>query len=296
MKCKNCGSELPNYAMFCENCGCRVTNNADNTAYGAPQNGRICRSCGAPLEPDEEFCAECGARFAPNIGVQTSAPAPRSGGNSNTLKITAIILGAICLVLAAIIVGYFIYPSSTDNAAKAPASTAAPAVTETPAATEDPVPTPDNRSRAPEPEHRNGVARADLYSPGLTYKRMSEIHNTVPADDITFDEMKRIIEGFNRQCSDYMNDITSSPPSYLKYGSTAYRQQVEYKQNHPTQNQSYQRVDIINARVGGGCCYVWVTEVMDVSENGAHKTSTDHWVYKIEDGLISDYTADPAFN
>ena len=108
-----------------------------------------------------------------------------------------------------------------------------------------------------------------------------------------------MIEEFDKQCADYMNEITDEVPPLLKVGTTAYNQQVEYKQKHPTLNQSYQKIDVINARQGGGYYYVWVTEVMNVNENGASKITTDHWVYKIENDngswYICDYTSDPAF-
>ena len=128
---------------------------------------------------------------------------------------------------------------------------------------------------------------------------MPDIHNTVLTDDKTFNTLKFVIEEFDKQCADYMNEITDEAPPLLKPGTTAYNQQVEYKQKHPTLNQSYQKVDVINARQGGGYYYVWVTEVMNVNENGAAKVTTDHWVYKIKNDngslYICDYTSDPAF-
>lgn len=128
---------------------------------------------------------------------------------------------------------------------------------------------------------------------------MPGIHNTVLVGDNTFEVLKNVIMEFNTQCADYMNEITNAVPPYLKVGTTAYNQQVEHKQKHPNLNQSYQAIDVLNARQGGGYYYVWVTEILNVVENGTSKTAANHWVYKIENDngqwYICDYTADPAF-
>ena len=100
---------------------------------------------------------------------------------------------------------------------------------------------------------------------------MPDIHNTVLTDDKTFNSLKAVIEEFDRQCTDYMNEITDEAPPLLKKGTNAYNQKIEYKKKHPTLNQSYQKVDVINARQGGVYYYVWVTEVMNINENGAAK-------------------------
>ena len=49
MKCKNCGSDLPESAKFCLECGAKVERNL------------ICPSCGEILPPYAKFCLECGA-------------------------------------------------------------------------------------------------------------------------------------------------------------------------------------------------------------------------------------------
>ena len=297
MKCSKCGNELPDNALFCDNCGQKTQDNELRKSF--------CGNCGAELEMGMEFCGECG--HSVKIGHDNKEIADKPTKNKSGLVIVVIVIISLCIAILATIVGYMIYSSNndTDTDANIAISTATPKAqpTITPIPTNTPL-TSDNPASgttgdAPGTNSTTISNRADLYNPSLTYNRMEEIHNTVLTNDDTFNKLKSIIIEFNNQCADYMNEITDEVPSYLRYGTTAYSQQVEYKQKHPTLNQSYQKIDVVNARQGGGYYYVWVTEVLNVNENGTAKTSTDHWVYKIENEngqwYICDYTADPAF-
>ena len=257
-----------------------------------------CKICGNKVADNDLFCNNCGnAINRPDIGIYGRPSEKRHG-----ILAVIIVLLVIIVALISVIVGYMIYPNKKDSSDAVEATAAAMVVatelteqsTDVPIVTEEPV------INYPEPQNEAVISsRADLYNSSLTYKRMSGIHNTVLTDDATFFELKAVIEAFDAQCEAYMNEITDAVPYYLEPGSTAYNQQVKYKQNHPFLDQVYQKVDVINARQGGGYYYVWDTEVMSVVENGQSKTVTDHWVYKLKrtNGrwYICDYTQDPAF-
>lgn len=301
MKCTNCGNELPNDALFCENCGRQVQNvRRDRTSF--------CSNCGSELEAGTQFCRKCG--FAVNKGQYNEPVLYKSEKKSARTGIIIALLSVICVASISIIVGYLIYSGSDDNADNSDAAatvtaTAEPENTEQATETEYPIstvnPKPDDdivyNAKTPA---LSSNGRVDLYSPYLTYKSMPEIHNTVLVDnDEVFYLLQSIITEFDYQCEDYMNEITDLAPIYLKPGSRAYNQQVSYKNKHTTLNQSYRVIDVINARQGNGYYYVWVTEVLDVNEYGKAQVQTSHWVYKIENNYgswyICDYTADPAF-
>ncbi len=339
MKCLNCGNEIQDGALFCDNCGQKVEadtqisqkrhcgncgaeieENADfcgNCGFSiksAAQTGEksrvFCGNCGAELEDGIQFCSECGTAVG-DIQSEEIMPGKSVKKRKRTGIVVAVIVIA-CILIAAVILGYMMYPRKTDIYANTgiPTNTStiynsenkdktspsvSPSATATPEATaaateEIPVSNEDQTAT---------LHRTDLYDSSLTYKRMPDIHNTVLTDDKTFNSLKAVIEEFDSQCADYMNEITDAVPSYLKKGTTAYNQQVEYKQKHPTLNQSYKNIDVINARQGSGYYYVWVAEEMNINENGVAKVTTDHWVYKLENDngnwYICDYTVDPAF-
>lgn len=300
MRCSNCGNELPNNAQFCDNCGQKVQNiNSSDKSF--------CGNCGAELKNGVQFCGECG--FAVSDGKTAGAEMNKPLKKKKRTGVVIVVCIVICIAAASAAIGYMIYSSEddTDTVSINSSVTAKPENKEqtfpsaSPSNTATPEATLPSNTEVPV-SSTGGTAissRTDLYNSALTYKRMPDIHNTVLTNDETFNALKAVIEEFDKQCADYMNEITDEVPPLLKVGTTAYNQQVEYKQKHPTLNQSYQKIDVINARQGGGYYYVWVTEVMNVNENGASKITTDHWVYKIENDngswYICDYTSDPAF-
>lgn len=64
MKCNNCGTENPDEALFCKNCGARLDGNA------------TCPHCGKLLPADSKFCMYCGYRFG-DAYAQTNVPRGR---------------------------------------------------------------------------------------------------------------------------------------------------------------------------------------------------------------------------
>lgn len=303
MKCSNCGAELSSNDIYCNACGCEVDRASTFTEM------RQCSSCGSPVDRDAVFCPSCGARVVkkteqgdePVIDSARGGKAEPYEKRGKTLTVVFIVLiAAIAAALsftAYLLYGLYFGGSSDtdDNTSVSLEQQTGNVSSEAPspgAATTVP-------SAAPTPENVIKEPRNDLYSSSLTYSRMPEIHNTVLTDDNTYEELKKVIEGFDAQCQEYMNGMTSAVPSYLKPGSKAYSQQVSYKQNHPNLSQLYETIDVVNSRQGGGYYYVWVTEIMSVNENGHSYRKTEHWVYKIENSggswYIVDYTRDPAF-
>lgn len=281
--CDYCGSPVDESSDFCGNCGHVIEKNtiASNTGTS------VCRNCGAPLAPGNIFCDQCGTPVnSDDIAVASEA--------KKNMVVPIVIIILVVIAVVSTIAGYAIYTymAGEEDGQNSPSNGLLPAAAPTSTVS---IPTIAPSTPTPAP-----TLRPDLYRASLTYKRMPEIHNTVLADDAAFNELKNVIISFDDQCCSYMNGYTSAVPSYLMPGSTAYNQQVQYKQKHPTLYQTYEKIDVINARTGGGYYYVWVTERIRSSENGKTQTRDDHWVYKIGNyngqWYIYDYTADPLFS
>ena len=285
----------------------------------------MCPKCGSPVEEDAGFCGECGFRMNLDSREGFAGKAPAEPKKKNGMIVVIIVLIIITIAACAAVFGYIIYSNSikgdtdqrslseTDSiekdadpsvlavtASPAPSSgpnymnivTTAPYVTVIPTA---PAAVPGNSMSV---SGETVSQRPDLYKPSLTYKRMNGIGNTSPVDDNVFAEVKKAILDFDLECERYMNN-QGGIPSMLIPGSTAYNQQTGYKSKHPSLWQTYDSIDVISAREGGGYYYVWVTEKMTVTENNSTKSETEHWVYKLGRntyGLyIDDYTRDPAY-
>ncbi len=298
MKCEVCGNEVPQGSIYCDNCGSKL--NDVNTA----QNSCFCANCGAKLEDDDDFCGICG--YQVNKTGMESSDIYLYDKPKRKYKYGIVIVSVVIIVTISVIFGYRAYLNWNKdflNNSEIVQFTEEPQTEDERMKSYTSEETYTQGSTSTPTEHLNAAdtgAREDLYDPALTYKRMPDIHNTKLTDDVTFFELKGVIEEFNAQCAEYMNGITDEVPSLLKVGSTAYNQQVEYKKNHPLLKQSFQKIDVINAREGGGYYYVWVTEVLNIDDGGKKDVTTDHWVYKIEkinyDWYICDYTSDPLFN
>ena len=64
MDCPACGSEQPDSARFCIDCGAPLTH--------------ACPQCGATLPERAKFCAECGTPIAAAVGAGRPPPSPAS--------------------------------------------------------------------------------------------------------------------------------------------------------------------------------------------------------------------------
>jgi len=87
-RCPNCGSQQPDGAAFCDECGEALGSVAPSPQPVAPAypptvpamngvGGLVCSKCGEPLEPDSAFCDMCGQPVgAPAQGGPPVAPPP----------------------------------------------------------------------------------------------------------------------------------------------------------------------------------------------------------------------------
>ena len=54
VKCKNCGTMLPDSTFFCTECGTKIETS---------DKSRVCAKCGAKLREGAIFCVECGTKI-----------------------------------------------------------------------------------------------------------------------------------------------------------------------------------------------------------------------------------------
>jgi hypothetical protein len=82
--CPNCGSQQPDGAAFCDECGAKLGEPAPAAippaavpAQPAPTVvATTCPVCGAPVTPGEPFCNNCGAALGPAAPVPAPAATP----------------------------------------------------------------------------------------------------------------------------------------------------------------------------------------------------------------------------
>jgi uncharacterized OB-fold protein len=80
--CPNCGSQQPDGAAFCDDCGAKLEKVAPAAALSAAAPAlptptavaTTCPVCGTPVTPGEAFCDNCGAALGPAV-VPTPATA-----------------------------------------------------------------------------------------------------------------------------------------------------------------------------------------------------------------------------
>lgn len=289
-KCPECDYNNNDSALYCESCGNKL-----------PGQEIVCTKCGYRNQPGTGFCGGCGTALNKNQK------------KTNTLAVACI--AAAAAVIAATAIAFTVINvyngSETETETPSPTETATETATET--VTEQPTETSspvqinntvivqqDPGAPKPKPYEEQYISsRYDPYSPSLTYKRMSGIKDSWLTDDSTYYTLQSVIIGFDNACESYMNYGDKSIMGYLRSGTTAYNQQTSYKAKHPNLTQYYTNIDVVNSRTDGTYYYVWVTESMDVTENGLSKTTTDHWVYKLENiggqWYVNDYTSDPLY-
>lgn len=102
MYCRNCGSEIPDGSVKCDNCG------YEEEIRQRPQqviNKRFCSHCGSEVNPDAVICFNCGCEIR------------RVEQNSNYVESkTGIgVVMALFLGLIGLIIGLAIYPQGTNS-------------------------------------------------------------------------------------------------------------------------------------------------------------------------------------
>lgn len=141
------------------------------------------------------------------------------------------------------------------------------------------------------------LSRIVTYSPNYTYKRMSDIHSSIEATDTEMRQMSDLIQSFNNSWILYINTGDRSVFSYLREGTEAYNNAVKYSSKNISE--SYETMDIRDARKAGNEFYVWDYEVIN-EYSDTTKRKEYHWVYRISKDsggyYIADYTSDPAYN
>lgn len=85
--CPNCGSQQPDGAAFCDECGAALGGVAPAVSMpaAAPVQpapappaaaGTVCPACGASTMPGEAFCENCGASLSQAVGAPVPTPVP----------------------------------------------------------------------------------------------------------------------------------------------------------------------------------------------------------------------------
>lgn len=68
-KCAQCGSDVPNGALFCPDCGMRIVKKSEEETAEGEVPGKpkklFCTNCGAVISPGYKFCAACGMKVEP---------------------------------------------------------------------------------------------------------------------------------------------------------------------------------------------------------------------------------------
>ncbi len=79
--CPSCGSQQPDGAAFCDECGAKLEEIPPDLPAAPPSQpaptavATTCSVCGAPITPGEAFCDSCGARLDQGAAKPASPPA-----------------------------------------------------------------------------------------------------------------------------------------------------------------------------------------------------------------------------
>lgn len=284
-----------------------------------PINNAVnCPRCGRAIKPGTAFCGNCGTRIFSEKNKRVTVNKSSNVGKNTLITVLFIILVIAVAVIATLMVLFVANDNNSDKNAADTVSSAAVVQSDassgndsnsnsnsnsnanadngsqqtTPPAAPPTSPTPQT------PPPASNTTSVIKYNPNLDYKRMDNIHNSVPTNKDKARELENLIRNFDDACESYLNRGDSSIFYYLKPGTEAYKTQTDYKQRHPNLIQYYTNISIYDTRYGDGYYYVWVCEELNVTENGTNKNTLDNWVYKIAtdyNGMyIYDYTRDPA--
>ena len=80
--CPHCNADLPDDAVFCDQCGASLGAGAPTAAPAPPPaaagDEALCPKCGAPTIPGEAFCDHCGASLAEPEVIAAPAAEPKA--------------------------------------------------------------------------------------------------------------------------------------------------------------------------------------------------------------------------
>ncbi len=94
LKCKNCGSEVNQNALFCQVCGAKVEKIVKPLK-------RTCPNCGEEIDDSTTFCPECGANVF--TGVKSQHKSPVSNSFQGQIDFNTMIKPSIVALILAII-------------------------------------------------------------------------------------------------------------------------------------------------------------------------------------------------
>lgn len=291
----------------------RYTNGL-NDNYMPTNNSVNCPKCGGAIKAGTAFCGNCGTRIFSEKNKRVTVNNSSNAGRNTLLTVLFIIMVIAVAVIATLMVLFVSNDKNSDKNVVDTAESAAVVQSDVSSGNasnsnsnenanngsqQTTPPAAPPTSPAPQtPPPASNTTSVIKYNPNLDYKRMNNIHNSVPTNKDKARELETLIRNFDIACEGYVNRGDSSIFYYLKPGTEAYKTQTNYKQKHPSLIQYYTNISIYDTRYGDGYYYVWVCEELNATENGINKNTVDNWVYKIAtdyNGMyIYDYTRDPA--
>lgn len=102
--CTNCKKELPDNAVFCNNCGTKVEAEveAESTRQAASEKkARVCSNCGNELKEGAKFCPKCGQKVKDKYQINLKVKLQNVKGVNGKKYVKGIISVAVFVLVAA---------------------------------------------------------------------------------------------------------------------------------------------------------------------------------------------------
>ncbi len=97
MICEKCGEKIEDDAVFCPNCGAKLTSKS------------VCATCGSNIEEEASFCSQCGS-----TQVENNLDSHKKKPKNRKMKIAIIVL--VCIIIA--IIGMLTYRITSIHSAR----------------------------------------------------------------------------------------------------------------------------------------------------------------------------------
>ena len=105
IKCSNCHQVLPDVAIFCENCGVRLSD--------MNKTGITCLVCGAKIKSKDGYCKKCGYEAGTTRDEIDDDDIPSRG--KKTLLYIIMVLMFVIVFLVSAILGITLYIKSSNK-------------------------------------------------------------------------------------------------------------------------------------------------------------------------------------